>query len=59
MIAFVMLTSGADPGLGKGRGTPNQNGEKAKINDIHDLLNERSLRRLSSCSGKEWLLVVL
>ena len=25
---------------------------KAKINDIHDLLNERLLRRLSSCSRK-------
>ena len=35
--------TGADPGLEKGWGTPDQNGEKSKINDIHDLtINVRS-----------------
>ena len=31
--------TGADPGLAKGWGTQNEDGEKAKINDIHNLLS--------------------
>ena len=31
--------AGADPGLEKGWGTPNQNDEKSKSNDVHHLLN--------------------
>ena len=35
----VKALSGADPGLEKGWGAPDENSKNSKINDIHDLLN--------------------